>query len=125
MSDRNNGAREPGPFHEQGRTKPRPKYTPGQRVFGFIVGLVFALAGLACVAHAVANLDDMKKPPKVVYQRGDMHDEGGYSLTGGFGTGIQVFFGMLFVGVGTGIATASATTSPGIRRGITAILALA
>jgi len=97
-------------------------------VFGFIIGCVFALAGLIFVAVSVVSLDDMKKSPEVVYVPGDthdIHDEGGYSLSGGFGPGLGAFFAMIFVGVGTGIAGASATTSPGIRRGIAAILALA
>ena len=56
---------------------------------------------------------------------GDSHDEGGYSLEGGFGVGLLAFFGMLFLGVGTGVAAPSATANPGARRGVTAILAFA
>jgi hypothetical protein len=71
------------------------------------------------------NLDDMKQLPRVVYDPRDTHDEGGYSLEGGFGVGLQAFFGMLFVGIGTGIAVPNATANAGARRGVTAILALA
>jgi hypothetical protein len=99
MSDSNNGASDRQPFEDLGRANPRPEYKPG-RVFGFLVGCVFAVGGLAAVAGSVANFDKMKEPPKIVYHQGDFDDEGGFSLSGGFGPGLGSFFGMLFVGTG-------------------------
>jgi len=125
MSDSNNGASDRQPFEDLGRANPRPEYKPGRRILGFLVGCVFAVGGLAAVAGSVANFDKMKEPPKIVYHQGDFDDEGGYSLSGGFGPGLGAFFGMLFAAIGTGVAAASATTSPCIRRGVAAILALA
>jgi hypothetical protein len=78
------------------------------------------------VAFAVSNVEEMKTPPKVEYVTSETGEQdGGYTLSGGFGPGVLALFGMLFVGVGTAVATASATTSSGAGRAMATILALA
>ena len=112
--------------HTQRPANRHSKVAPLGKLAAFIIGLVIALAGVACVAEAAMNLDDMMRPPKVVYvPKTTLSDSSGYTLEGGFGVGVLAFFGMLFVGVGTGLASVSATTNPSTRRRVTAILALA
>ena len=75
MSGTNNGVRKPERFPKGDGGNPPTKHTPGQRAFGFIIGCVFALAGLLFVAVSVAAFEEMKKPPEVVYVPRDAHDE--------------------------------------------------
>jgi len=92
----------------------------------FCFGVMFALLGSVFAGAAILGLEDMKKPPIVVYvPGGGPDDSGGYSLEGGFGPGLQAFLGMLFAGIGTAIAAGCATKNRNVLRGVAAILALA
>lgn len=104
-----------------------PTATPLKRCLVFLLGCIFVATGLVCVAGAVANIDDMKKPAKLLYQSGEggVDDHGGYYVSGGFGQGLEALFGMLFIGVGTGLAAGGATSNGTILRGVALLLALA
>ncbi|MGI9430381.1 MAG: hypothetical protein ACR2NM_17090, partial [Bythopirellula sp.] len=117
---------------QKGPKKNRPKVSP---LVAFLLGCVFALAGLFCLTDAATNFEDMKNAPKYVRVLEDYEDDRdsrtgvGYSLIGGFAMGIQAYMGMLFVSIGVGIAAPQATGGFGLRyrhvlRGVAAVLAI-
>jgi len=89
-------------------------------------GCVFAGAGLACLLGAVSQFGEMALPLSSHYVPSSSFDDGGWSCSGGFSSGAEAFFGMLFVavGVGVGVAPHAARLSPATRHVIASALAL-